>query len=65
MSFNLELTASDTISLTRGPYLQIGTPTSTVVRWRTSAGSESRVHYGSDWRTSLPSPTTVSLPRAR
>ncbi len=48
ISFNLELTASDTISLTRGPYLQIGTPTSTVVRWRTSAGSESRVHYGSE-----------------
>ena len=48
ISFNLELTASDTISLTRGPYLQIGTATSTVVRWRTSAGSESRVHYGTD-----------------
>lgn len=48
ISFNLELTASDTVSLTRGPYLQIGTPTSTVVRWRTSAGSESRVHYGTD-----------------
>jgi hypothetical protein len=30
----------------RGPYLQTGTPTSVVVKWRTDAGSTSRVLYG-------------------
>lgn len=33
-------------TVTRGPYLQIGTPTSIVVRWRTSSASDSRVRYG-------------------
>ena len=32
----------------RGPYLQRGTPTSVVVRWRTDAASDSRVVYGPD-----------------
>jgi hypothetical protein len=39
--------------VTRGPYLQIGTPTSIVVRWRTGAGTNSRVRYGT-------SPTNLS-----
>lgn len=34
--------------LTRGPYLQMGTPTSIVVRWRTDSPSDSRVRYGTD-----------------
>ncbi len=34
--------------VTRGPYLQKGTPTSVVVRWRTDAESDSRVRYGTD-----------------
>ena len=33
-------------ALTRGPYLQLGTPTSVVVRWRTDTASDSRVTYG-------------------
>jgi len=33
-------------SLTRGPYLQSGTPTSVVVRWRTNMATNSRVSYG-------------------
>jgi hypothetical protein len=33
-------------SVTRGPYLQIGTPTSIVVRWRTDMATDSRVRYG-------------------
>ena len=33
-------------TVTRGPYLQIGTPTSVIVRWRTDAASDSRVRYG-------------------
>jgi hypothetical protein len=34
--------------LTRGPYLQSGTPSSVVVRWRTSALTDSRVRYGTE-----------------
>jgi len=34
--------------LTRGPYLQSGTPTSVVVRWRTSAPTESEVRYATN-----------------
>ena len=35
-------------TVTRGPYLQMGTPTGVMVRWRTSTVSVSRVHYGTD-----------------
>jgi|GEM_PF-1470786 len=34
------------VSLTRGPYLQKGTPTSMVLRWRTDVATDSRVAYG-------------------
>jgi hypothetical protein len=34
------------LRLTRGPYLQIATPTSVIVRWRTSTPTDSRVRYG-------------------
>ncbi len=33
-------------AVTRGPYLQLGSPTSIVVRWRTDVASDSRVQYG-------------------
>ncbi|TFH46555.1 MAG: metallophosphoesterase, partial [Lysobacterales bacterium] len=33
-------------SVTRGPYLQSGTPTGVVVRWRTDFATDSRVMYG-------------------
>jgi hypothetical protein len=46
LSFDLELLGSSSVSLTRGPYLQLGTPSSIVVRWRTSAPSVGRVEYG-------------------
>ena len=32
--------------ITRGPYLQLGTPTSVVVRWRTDVATDSRVSRG-------------------
>jgi hypothetical protein len=32
--------------VTRGPYLQRGSPTGAVVRWRTDVNTESRVRYG-------------------
>lgn len=49
-----QLPAADpTPSVTRGPYLQLATPTSVVVRWRTDAASTTRVCYGA-------SPTSLS-----
>jgi acid phosphatase type 7 len=38
--------SSSWAAVTRGPYLQLGTPTSIVVRWRTDVASNSRVQYG-------------------
>jgi hypothetical protein len=34
------------LEVTRGPYLQQGTPNSMVLRWRTSYGTDSRVDFG-------------------
>ena len=42
-----------TVSVTRGPYLQKGTSTSIVVRWRTNAATNSRVQFG-------PAPSALS-----
>ncbi|HJR58568.1 MAG TPA: carbohydrate-binding protein [Vicinamibacterales bacterium] len=53
LSFDLELLGSSSVSVTRGPYLQLGTATSLVVRWRTSVPSVGRVQYG-------PSPGVVA-----
>jgi len=39
--------AADAATVTRGPYLQLGTDTSVVVRWRTDVATDSRVSYGS------------------
>jgi hypothetical protein len=39
-------TSASQLGLLRGPYLQIATPTSMTVRWRTSVYDRSRVHYG-------------------
>jgi len=33
-------------AITRGPYVQLGTPTSMIVRWRTDIASDSRVRFG-------------------
>jgi hypothetical protein len=35
--------------LTRGPYLQLGTPTSVAVRWRTDLPTNSVVRFGTSW----------------
>ncbi len=54
-SFDLSLTADGTvappppsgnIAVVRGPYLQMGTPNSVIVRWRTATPTDSRVNYG-------------------
>ena len=36
------------VSVVRGPYLQLGTPTSMVIRWRTDWLVDSKVAYGTD-----------------
>jgi hypothetical protein len=45
ISFNLELIGRPA-GLVRQPYLQIGTPTSVVVRWRTDIATDSVVRFG-------------------
>lgn len=46
--------AAEAASVTRGPYLQTGTPNSIVVRWRTDTATDSRVRYG-------PAPGSLTL----
>ena len=38
--------AAQAATVTRDPYLQMGTPTSLVVRWRTDTATDSRVRFG-------------------
>src|SRR5262245_43741455 len=40
------LTPTRSPKLLRGPYLQLGTPTSVIIRWRTEEPSSSVVRYG-------------------
>jgi phosphodiesterase/alkaline phosphatase D-like protein len=46
LSFDLSLTAGQGVLLTRGPYLQLGTPSTVLVKWRTSAPVVGTVQYG-------------------
>ena len=46
--FQAPLAAQAGPQISRGPYLQMGTPTSIVVRWRTTAATDSVVEYGTD-----------------
>ena len=38
----------DAQTITRGPYLQVGTPSSIIVRWQTDVSTSGRVWYGTD-----------------
>lgn len=46
LGLDLAVVATDTVAITRGPYLQRATPTSVVVRWRTGAPTSSTVWFG-------------------
>lgn len=46
LSFDLELLGIDVPVVLRGPWLQMGTPTSVILKWRTDIFSDSRVRYG-------------------
>ena len=51
ISFDLQLIgvpAGLPLALARGPYLQVGTPTGGIVRWRTDNASDAVVFYGTD-----------------
>lgn len=41
-------TGGGALGLERGPYLQMGSPNSIIVRWRTANATDSRVLYGAD-----------------
>lgn len=50
ISFNLKLDGITTVpsySVDRGPYLNLGTPSSMIVKWRTTTPCDSKVFYGS------------------
>ena len=60
ISFNLRLNGSTAPIITaidRGPYLNLGTPSSMVVKWRTTSATDSKVFYG----TSLSALTQVAI----
>lgn len=46
MDAELTYAISGPASVTRGPYLQIGTPTGVTIRWRTDLPTDSRIRYG-------------------
>lgn len=50
LTFDMELIANqaNSTNLTRGPYLQKGSPTSVTVRWRTDANSDTKVKFGTN-----------------
>jgi hypothetical protein len=49
LSFDLELLGINEVpAVTRGPYLQQGTPTNVIVRWRTDSPCDSQVRYGTN-----------------
>ncbi|SHI94733.1 Por secretion system C-terminal sorting domain-containing protein [Mesonia phycicola] len=65
ISFNFKLTPSTAIApsayIERGPYLQSGTPTSVVVKWRTDTATESVVNYGTSLSSLTLSETDANL----
>ncbi len=48
ISFDLELIGTDTIEVIRGPYLQQGSDSQAIVKWRTNTPTNSVVLYGTD-----------------
>ncbi len=48
ISFDFKLVANPagSVNIIRGPYLQKGSPNSMTIKWRTSAPTESVIHYG-------------------
>jgi hypothetical protein len=53
ISFDLKLSGNDAFSatLTRGPYLQVGSETAITIRWRTSTSQDSRIELGTSYDT--------------
>lgn len=53
LSFDMQLIADSfpAVIITRGPYLQLGTPTSMTLRWRTSIATDSKARFGTSAAT--------------
>jgi 3',5'-cyclic AMP phosphodiesterase CpdA len=49
--FDMELVGINTLSVTRGPFLQIGSQTGITIRWKTDVATNSRVTYGTSFGT--------------
>jgi len=65
LSFNLQLTASalgGTPTLSRGPYLQMGSQTAITVRWRTSVACYGKVEVGPSSGTYTTASATETCP---
>jgi len=56
------LVVNPAVALTRRPYLQLGTPTSVEIRWRTATPTDSRVDFGLD-PSALTSTVTDAAPK--
>ena len=44
--FDMELIGVNTLNVTRGPFLQVGSQTGITIRWRTDVATDSRVTFG-------------------
>ena len=63
VSFDLSLAkilVTDSPELVRGPYLQMGTPSSMIVRWRTDGFTDSKLSFGTEVRNL---DTTIEMAR--
>jgi hypothetical protein len=49
ISFDMELVATSTAALTRGPYLQMVSGAAATVRWRTDVATNSKLEVGTQW----------------
>lgn len=63
ISFEMELlgvTSIPPVSIVKGPYLQVGTPSSMIIRWETDIATDTKVAYGTN-SASLTSSVTNSV----
>jgi hypothetical protein len=63
ISFNFKLTANGAVpaELERGPYLQSGTSSSVVIKWRTNTSTESIVNFGTSLGALSDSESDITL----
>ena len=62
LSFDLELSMATTARVTRGPYLQLVTPHSVIVRWETDVATRGYVRYAKHLENLATPPQSVQTP---